>query len=203
MVVMFLSNVSIINFNADADNVKDQQLKIAVVNLAVLEKDSSISKDLFKKANAKRTEFDNKMLKKQHDVEKEIQKIDSSKAMLTTQEYERKRGMAIAQFQQEAYLETQKYEQISKMAQAYSLQEMQDVISKAVNKVAVGKYDLVLPTTVFLYMNSSKFDDITKEVINKTNSISKTINYEELFKKSEKEFQELLKQQQQKQQKKK
>jgi len=187
--LLFLFALNIFTNNLQAE---EKPLKIAVINLSKIESDTLIAKDIFKKTENKQKELTNKLMKKKQKLDNDIKSLESKRAVLSGEELQKKANVLQEQYRQ-LQIDEQKYTQILNATRLYTLQDMQEVVSKATNKIAAGKYDLVVPTTIVLYMDSSKFTDITKEVVSKTNDIAKTVDYEKSFKQAERDMNEMLK----------
>ena len=105
-----------------------------------------------------------------------------------------KEATKLQQDYMQSQIDEKVYAQAFEMVRMSSMGEIQQYAQQAVSKVA-GKYDVVLPTASLMYYNPKKFDDITSEVIDKLNGISKTINFDKLFKEAKSQADKMAKEQ--------
>ena len=171
---------------------EDSSLKIAVVNIQKLEQDTDISKDLQKKIAKKEKEVQENLLKKKNKLESDYKSIESKKAVLSREELEKK----VRKLQEDAQkldMDGKMAEQTFQLARLNVAQEIQEVMSKAVNKIADDKYDLVIPNAMALYINNKKFDDITSKVADKMDDIQKSVNFDKAFNKAKEQVEKMVK----------
>ena len=170
----------------------NSSLKIAVVNIQKLEQDTDISKDLQKKIAKKEKEVQENLLKKKNKLESDYKSIESKKAVLSREELEKK----VRKLQEDAQkldMDGKMAEQTFQLARLNVAQEIQEVMSKAVNKIADDKYDLVIPNAMALYINNKKFDDITSKVADKMDDIQKSVNFDKAFNKAKEQVEKMVK----------
>ena len=171
---------------------EDSGLKIAVVNIQKLEQDTDISKDLQKKIAKKEKEVQENLLKKKNKLESDYKSIESKKAVLSREELEKK----VRKLQEDAQkldMDGKMAEQTFQLARLNVAQEIQEVMSKAVNKIADDKYDLVIPNAMALYINNKKFDDITSKVADKMDDIQKSVNFDKAFNNAKEQVEKMVK----------
>ena len=167
-------------------------LKIAIVNIQKLEQDTEISKDLQKKIIKKEKEIQENLMKKKNKLESDYKSIESKKAVLSREELEKK----VRKLQEDAQkldIDGKIAEQTFQMARLGVAQEIQEVMTKAVNKVADDKYDLVIPNATTLYINNRKFDDITSKVADKMDNIQKSVNFDKAFNNAKEQVEKMVK----------
>ena len=170
----------------------NSSLKIAVVNIQKLEQDTDISKDLQKKIAKKEKEVQENLLKKKNKLESDYKSIESKKAVLSREELEKK----VRKLQEDAQkldMDGKMAEQTFQLARLNVAQEIQEVMSKAVNKIADDKYDLVIPNAMALYINNKKFDDITSKVADKMDDIQKSVNFDKAFNQAKEQVEKMVK----------
>ena len=170
------------------------ELKVAVVDISRIEQNALITKDLMKKAQAKEKEISKQLETKRSKLEKDLKDLESKKAVLSREAME-KQATKLQQDYMQAQIDEKVYAQAFEMVRMSSMGEIQQYAQQAVNKVADGKYDVVLPTASLMYYNTKKFDDITSDVIDKLNGISKTINFDKLFKEAKNQADKMAKEQ--------
>jgi len=175
--------ISVYNQTAKAD---DKPLKIAIINMQKIEQDTQASKDMQSKMTKKEQSLQNDLITRKNKIENKFKELESKRAVMSGETLQKEAKKLEAEFQKLQFDE-RAYSQIFEMARMFALQEMQEYVSKATNKVAAGKYDAVMPTAMFLYMDSDKFDDITKQVISKMNDISKKIDYDKAYETAQKQ----------------
>ena len=166
--------------------------KIALVDLQKIEEKSLVSQDLSKKLQAKEKELQGNLLKRREKLESDVKTIESKKAVLSREELEKK-ARSVQMSAQQLQIDEKVYEQTFQMSRGIALQDVQEAVQKAVNKVSVGKYDMVLPSAAILYADSSKFDDITDKVIKQVDSIIKTVDYNKAYKTADEQVKKMLK----------
>ena len=157
-----------------------------------MEQDTDISKDLQKKIAKKEKEVQENLLKKKNKLESDYKSIESKKAVLSREELEKK----VRKLQEDAQkldMDGKMAEQTFQLARLNVAQEIQEVMSKAVNKIADDKYDLVIPNAMALYINNKKFDDITSKVADKMDDIQKSVNFDKAFNKAKEQVEKMVK----------
>ena len=142
----------------------NEKIKVAIVDLQKVEEGSLISKDLQKKMRSKEEELGKDLIKRKGKIEQEFKALEGKRAVLSGEELQKKAKKLESDFQK-LQMDEKIYLQTFDIARNESLKVMQDNVKKAVNKVA-DNYDLVIPSNLALYVNTSKFDDLTSKVKN-------------------------------------
>ena len=176
--------------NAFAD---DDKVKVAIVDLQKVEEGSLVSKDLQKKMRNKEEELGKDLIKRKGKIEQEFKALEGKRAVLSGEELQKKAKKLEGDFQK-LQLDEKVYLQTFDLARGEALRVMQENVKKAVNKVA-DKYDLVIPSNLALYVNTSKFDDLTSKVVSKLNDIVKSIDFDKLFKEAKEHVDKIVEQQ--------
>ena len=176
--------------NAFAD---DDKVKVAIVDLQKVEEGSLVSKDLQKKMRNKEEELGKDLIKRKGKIEQEFKALEGKRAVLSGEELQKKAKKLEGDFQK-LQLDEKVYLQTFDLARGEALRVMQENVKKAVNKVA-DKYDLVIPSNLALYVNTSKFDDLTSKVVSKLNDIVKSIDFDKLFKEAKERVDKIVEQQ--------
>lgn len=171
----------------------DEATKIAIVDLQKIEENSLVSKDLQVKIKNKEKNLHGEILKNRQKINNEFKALESKKAVLSGEELQRKAKELEVKYQK-IQMQEKACEQAFEMARMMAIQDVQFSIRKAVNKVA-GKYDIVIPTSIALYIDENKFDNLTAEVLAKLNEISKTVNYDKFYKEAKDRVSKMLEKQ--------
>lgn len=188
LVVIAISLYSAVVFDTKADD----EVKVAIVNIQKLEQNTAISKDLQNKVVKKEKEIQENLSKRKNKLDSDYKAIETKRAVLSQDELQ-KRVRKIQEDAQKLEMDGRITEQTFQMARMIVAQDIQEVMSKAVNKVADDKYDLVVPTAMALYVNPKKFDDITNKVADKMDDIQKTINFDKAYNQAKEQVNSMLK----------
>lgn len=167
--------------------------KIAVVDLQKIEQEALISKDLQKQMMSKEAEIGKNLTKRKSKIEQEFKTLESKRAVLSGEELQKRAKKLEGDFQK-LQIDEKIYLQAFDLARVEALKNMQDNVKKAVNKVA-GKYDLIIPSNLALYVNTNSFDDLTSDVIKKLDGISKSVEFEKIFKEAKARVDEMVEEQ--------
>ena len=126
-------------------------------------------------------------------IEQEFKALEGKRAVLSGEELQKKAKKLESDFQK-LQMDEKIYLQTFDIARNESLKVMQDNVKKAVNKVA-DNYDLVIPSNLALYINTSKFDDLTSKVVSKLNDIIKSVDFDKIFKEAKEQVDKIVEQQ--------
>ncbi len=170
-----------------------ESTKVAIVDLQKIEENSLISKDLQRKMKNKEKDLQGQILKRRKEINDEFKALESKRAVLSGEELQRKAKSLESKYQ-EIQMNEKACEQAFEMARMMSLQNIQFSIRKAVNKVA-GKYDMIIPVNIALYIDESKFDDLTTEVLAKLNEISKVVEFDKFYKEAKDQVSKMIEKQ--------
>ncbi|GEM_PF-6188646 len=165
-------------------------LKIGLVDMQKIENEALMAKDLQKKMKAKEEELGNDLVKRKNKIESEFKALEGKRAVLSGEELQKKAKKLEGDFQK-LQMDEKVYMQVFDLTRMRAMQEIQDNLKKAVNKVA-DKYDMIVPSNLALYVNTSKFDDLTSKVIDKLNGISKSVSYDKFYKEAKEHVDELI-----------
>lgn len=188
--VIFMSFLMLTNISkADED-----KIKIAVVNVKKIENNSQISKDFLKKMSSKENEIQQQLLKRKNKLENDFKSLENKRSILSADELQ-KQARKLESDYQKFQMDGNFYSKTSELARMNALVIIQNNIKKAANIIANNKnrYDMIITTDTAIYLNSSKFDDITDETIKTMDKISKTIDYEDAYKRAKSEVEEMFK----------
>ena len=184
-IIVIAMALCLVGLKAFAEETKG--LKIAIVDNQVLSQEIAMSKDMKKKVSAKESEIQALLVKREEKIKNDLKSLESKRAVLSGDELQKKARNLEMEYQK-LQMDQQIYARVFEITRISVLQEVSSNITKATNKVAAGKYDMVVPIDLMMYVDQSKFTNITKEVIAKTNDIAKTVNFDKAFKSAEEQI---------------
>ena len=204
--ILFLTSVNVFNnySNADDDK-KENNVKVALINMQVIEQKSTLSNNLKQNLKDKETQLQADLIKRKEQIENDYKSIEKNRAVLSRVELEKK-AKQIESDMQKLQFDERKYSQIIEMSKIGSLNELQQKVQSAITDVAKD-YDIVMSANDLLYYKKDKFTDLTDKLLEKNKNKkylnNNNINYEKIYKEAEKQLEEVIAQQKQQQKKKK
>lgn len=186
-ILTFLLNVAFVH----KTYAEEKSMKIAIINMQKIEQDTQASKDLQKKISLKEQELQKDLITRKNKIENKFRELESKRAVMSGEALQ-KEAKKLESDYQKLQMDEKMYMQIFEMARMFVLQEMQGYVVKATNKVASDKYDAVVPSAMFIYINDDKFDDITKKVVSQMDNISKKVDYEKAYKNAQEQVKKML-----------
>lgn len=204
--ILFLTSVNVFNNHSNADDdKKENNVKVALINMQVIEQKSTLSNNLKQNLKDKETQLQADLIKRKEQIENDYKNIEKNRAVLSRVELEKK-AKQIESDMQKLQFDERKYSQIIEMSKIGSLNELQQKVQSAITDVAKD-YDIVMSANDLLYYKKDKFTDLTDKLLEKINSKkylnNNNINYEKIYKEAEKQLEEVIAQQKQQQKKKK
>ena len=204
--ILFLTSVNVFNnySNADDDK-KENNVKVALINMQVIEQKSTLSNNLKQNLKDKETQLQADLIKRKEQIENDYKSIEKNRAVLSRVELEKK-AKQIESDMQKLQFDERKYSQIIEMSKIGSLNELQQKVQSAITDVAKD-YDIVMSANDLLYYKKDKLTDLTDKLLEKNKNKkylnNNNINYEKIYKEAEKQLEEVIAQQKQQQKKKK
>ena len=186
-ILTFLLNVALMH----KTYAEEKSMKIAIINMQKIEQDAQASKDLQKKISLKEQELQKDLITRKNKIENKFRELESKRAVMSGEALQ-KEAKKLESDYQKLQMDEKMYMQIFEMARMFVLQEMQGYVVQATNKVASDKYDAVVPSAMFIYINDDKFDDITKKVVSQMDNISKKVDYEKAYKTAQEQAKKML-----------
>ena len=204
--ILFLTSVNVFNNHSNADDdKKENNVKVALINMQVIEQKSTLSNNLKQNLKDKETQLQADLIKRKEQIENDYKNIEKNRTVLSRVELEKK-AKQIESDMQKLQFDERKYSQIIEMSKIGSLNELQQKVQSAITDVAKD-YDIVMSANDLLYYKKDKFTDLTDKLLEKINSKkylnNNNINYEKIYKEAEKQLEEVIAQQKQQQKKKK